>query len=327
MNRISNGHRLIFIVDDDKDNLKILKLALENEGYKTESASNGKEAIDKLSHLTPDLVLLDVNMPGLGGIETLGFLRLRKDYIAVIFVSGNTGTQAVVTGLDAGADDYIRKPFQIPEMLARVRAKIRIKDLQDDLREANRKLKELVEIDDLTGLFNMRSLYQKLDFEILRAKRTAKLVTVVMMDLDHFKSVNDSHDHLFGSYVLTEVGKILKENVRNIDFAARYGGDEFLMVLTEASKEGSQTFCERIRTKIEATLFQSGSDSMRVTSSIGFSMFDPTHPVDSRALVRAADRALYEAKDQGRNRVCFVDSKTVSVSEVAGVDPLLMRRK
>src|SRR5690606_31562220 len=129
--------------------------------------------------------------------------------------------------------DYIPKPFVPLEFLARVRTQLRIKDLHDQLRLMNEKLKELVDTDDLTGLFNMRSLYQKLDVELARARRYQRQVGVVMMDMDYFKSVNDGHDHLFGSYVLSQVGAIIRKTIRTTDIAARYGGDEFLIVLTE----------------------------------------------------------------------------------------------
>ena len=123
---------------------------------------------------------------------------------------------------------YVCKPFEVQELLSRVRAQLRIKDLNDNLKRANDRLKELIDIDDLTGLFNMRSLYKKLDFELDRGRRYNRSVCVIMMDLDHFKKVNDSNDHLFGSYVLTQVGRIIKSNTRNIDIPARYGGDESL---------------------------------------------------------------------------------------------------
>src|SRR5690606_20888894 len=148
------------------------------------------------------LVLLDVNMPDLNGLETLAFLRQNREYISTIFISGNSDDEDVIRGLDSGADDYITKPFDPAVMLARIRCQLRIKDLRDELRRANVRLQELVEIDDLTGLYNMRSLYQKVDHELGRAARFNRSVAAVMMDMDHFKSVNDEHDHLFGSYVL-----------------------------------------------------------------------------------------------------------------------------
>ncbi|MFN7729226.1 MAG: GGDEF domain-containing protein [Bdellovibrio sp.] len=185
---------------------------------------------------------------------------------------------------------------------------MRIKDLNDQLREANEKLKELVDIDDLTGLFNMRSVYQRLDFELERARRFNRQVAVVMMDMDFFKSVNDGHDHLFGSFVLTEVGAIVRKNIRNIDIGARYGGDEFLIVLTELSKEGAQIFCERLRKAIATKHFKNGPDEIHLTASLGFAITAIGDiGTDARSLVRLADNALYEAKRAGKNCVRHIE--------------------
>jgi two-component system, cell cycle response regulator len=258
------------------------------------------------------LVLLDVNMPGLNGLETLAKLRVRSEYVSVIFVSANSRTEDIIRGLDAGADDYVCKPFQVLELLSRVRSQLRIKDLNDNLQKANARLKELVDIDDLTGLFNMRSLYKRLDFELDRARRYGRSVAVIMMDLDHFKRVNDQHDHLFGSFVLTEVGKMIRENIRKVDFGARYGGDEFLVVLTEISLEGATVFANRLRQRIAEGTFKNEFYSMDLTASLGLAIANPNEEeVDARGMVRYADRALYKSKENGRNRVEVFDFKSM----------------
>src|SRR5690606_2856384 len=147
---------------------------LEHEGFKVMTVDTGEKAIQCIEEVHPDLLILDVNMPGISGIETLGALRQKLSYTAVIFVSANDKPEDVIKVLDAGADDYIRKPFDIRELISRVKAKLRVKDLNDQLRSANEKLQELVEIDDLTGLYNMRSIYQKLESEIVRSQRFKK---------------------------------------------------------------------------------------------------------------------------------------------------------
>jgi two-component system cell cycle response regulator len=194
-------------------------------------------------------------------------------------------------------------------LLARVRAHLRIKDLTDKLEIANRRLQQLVDIDDLTGLYNMRSVYQKLDNEIARAKRFGRAVGVVMMDMDDFKSVNDSNDHLFGSFVLSEVGKLIGENIRQVDFAARYGGDEFLIALSETTVEGAALFCERLRAVIEGYHFKSPTSAMNLTASLGLAVIEPSAfpNMDAKSLVRAADNALYRAKRNGKNCVKTFD--------------------
>ncbi len=297
--------RLVLVVDDDQDNQKLVAKALSYQGYQVLRASSGEEALKVLAENTPDLVLLDINMPGISGLDTLKHLRQRGEYVSVIFISAKSKKEDVIVGLDSGADDYICKPFDPYEMLARVRAQLRIKDLNDRLTAANARLKELVDIDDLTGLFNMRSIYQKIDAEIIRSRRYSRTVGAIMMDMDNFKSVNDCHDHLFGSFVLSQVGKIIKENIRQVDFAARYGGDEFLVILTETSEDGARIFAERIRKKIEEFLFKNDRDQMRLTASLGVAVINAHDTdIDSRDLVRKADNALYEAKRSGKN--CFV---------------------
>lgn len=300
--------RRVLVVDDDEDSLSIISEALRWEGYQVQTAISGGEALDLIQRWKPDLILLDVNMPGMNGIQTLTDLRRQEQYVSVMFISGNTSTEHVVRGLDSGADDYIPKPFDPLELLARVRTQLRIKDLNDQLRIANEKLKELVDTDDLTGLFNMRSIYQRIDTELQRGKRFGRQVCVVMMDMDHFKSVNDGHDHLFGSFVISEVGAIIRRSIRNIDLGARYGGDEFLMVLTETNFEGASKFCERLRANIEKYDFRNGKDHIRLTASIGFAITSPGDDyTDPQGIVRAADHALYESKRKGRNQVSCIE--------------------
>lgn len=306
--RIENQNRKILAVDDDPESLKLIQKALEWQGYQAQGATSGREALEKITAWEPHLVLLDVSMPGLNGLETLTFLRGSPEYVSTIFVSAHSNPEDVIRGLDAGADDYICKPYNPMELLARIRTQLRIKDIRDELNRANARLKELVEIDDLTGLYNMRNLYQRLDHELDRASRYDRSVAVVMMDMDYFKSANDENDHLFGSSVLTQVGKIIKDNIRKVDFAARYGGDEFLIVLTETNMEGAKTFCERIRKAIAGHKFRNDQHERHFTSSLGFAITNPGNKtIDARTLVRFADQQLYRAKELGRNRVEFYD--------------------
>ncbi len=309
---VENKKRKVLVVDDDDTNRMLVSKALEFEGYQVSQAESGAEGLKVIQEWQPHLVLLDVNMPGLNGLETLAKLRARDEYVSVMFVSANSRTEDVIRGLDSGADDYVCKPFEVLELLARVRSQLRIKDLHDSLKRANDRLKELVDIDDLTGLFNMRSLYKRLDFELDRARRYDRSVVVIMMDLDHFKRVNDQNDHLFGSFVLTQVGRMVRDNIRKVDFAARYGGDEFLVVLTEINREGAETFANRLRDRISKATFKNEFYSIELTASLGLAIANPNEQdVDARSLVRYADRALYLAKENGRNRVEVFDFKTL----------------
>lgn len=315
----STPQRRILVVDDDHDNRRLVAATLQHEGYAVENAEDGVEALAKCDKFAPDLLLLDINMPGMSGIDVLRKLRTRPHYHSVIFVTARGETDDVIFGLDAGADDYIRKPFNPYELLARVRAQLRIKDLNDQLTVANTKLQELIDIDDLTQLYNMRSIYPKIDKEIKRAVRYNRKVAVVMMDMDNFKSVNDTHDHLFGSFVLSSVGELIRQNIRDNDFAARYGGDEFLIVLVETNSEGAQRFSERLRSVVEKATFATRDCSMKLTASLGVAVMDPRTPdIDARTLVRLADNLLYEAKYAGKNCVRVVEMYDALKAQTSG---------
>ena len=303
--------RLLFVIDDDPDATKYLAGILEHQGYRVLSSNTSADTLQLLQMHKPDLLLLDINMPGLSGFEILNYLRQQEEYVSVIFVSGNSSQQHVVQGLNAGADDYIRKPYDPQELLSRIRAKLRIKDLHDKLTIANHQLKELVDRDDLTGLFNMRSFYDKLENELQRGSRYHRQVGVVMMDMDYFKLANDKQDHLFGSSVLAEVGKIIKHSIRKVDFAARYGGDEFIIVLTETTEHGAEMFTERLRDTIASHDFVYGSNVVHLTCSLGYALSGPGQTIDARTLTLHADKCLYEAKESGRNCVRSINFKDV----------------
>lgn len=303
MIRTSKTPKRILIVEDDAAILFVLEEALRQEGYEVKTAMAAAEAFQLVKSFQPHLVLTDNDLPEVSGLEMLRELRSHENYVTVIFISGRTESQFIVDALKAGADDYVRKPFRMDELFARIEVAIRVNDVHRALLEANMKLQDMVEHDDLTGLFNMHSMYEKIDIEIKRGQRFSRNVACVMMDLDKFKNVNDDHDHLFGSFVLREVGLIIKESLRDIDFAARYGGDEFLIVLTETSPEGAKYFAERLRKKIMEQEFKNHEHSIKLTCSLGFAVGGVGDTRLARQLVRDADRSLLEAKSSGRNRV------------------------
>ncbi len=300
---MQNQDRRLLVVDDDENTLTVVREALVQEGYSVETATSAKEGLELIKRIRPHLVISDHDMPELNGLEMLKKLRQEQNYVTLIFMSGRSDSQLVSLALKTGADDFIRKPFRFDEFLARVEAALRNNDIHKELREANEKLQEMVERDYLTGLFNMRSMYERIDFELKRAKRFKRNMSAVMLDMDHFKSVNDTNDHLFGSFVLKEVGEIIRNTIREVDFAARYGGDEFLIVLTETNENGTRIFCERLQMNIKAHTFDDGKNKIRLTVSIGYATITGQTELDARQLVREADHALYRAKTAGRDRV------------------------
>ncbi|MFN8944415.1 MAG: diguanylate cyclase [Pseudobdellovibrionaceae bacterium] len=308
--------RRILIIDDDRDSLESILEPLVQNKYDARSVTSGPESLRYIEKWQPHIVLIDSVDPNLGGLKILSRIREKLKYVSCIFLSRNKDPQAVISCLDAGADDYIVKPFNSSELLARVRTHIRIRDLQDKVMTVNEKLQELIEIDDLTGLFNMRSLYSKLDLEIERSRRFGRRICVIMVDMDHFKSVNDDHDHLFGSYVISEVGRLIKIATRNIDIPARYGGDEFLIVLTETHELGAMQFCERLQKTIQETTFKQGHDEMNLTISMGIALTNPGENITAREVVRRADHALYRAKEEGRNRICVHGQSPIEAMEM-----------
>jgi len=313
----------ILVVDDDKDSLRFVRAVLESQRFVVLTCESGSKALGTIKNFQPDLILLDIHMPGLDGFSVIQRIKSQAKNAAVIFLTADKDTDVLIRGLEAGALDYINKPFVPQELFARIRAHLRVKKLQDQLMEANRKLQDLVDVDDLTGLYNMRTIYEKIDREIYRAQRYNHGIGIIMLDMDHFKSVNDNHDHLFGSQVLAIMGGLIRNNIRNVDFGARYGGDEFMICLSQTTAEGAEAFAERFRKIVEDKLFEHEEDKIHLTVSMGLAVVvEGRTTMDSRSLVRHADRALYTSKESGRNQVTslrFEDSE--------GVDRKLLRHK
>ena len=308
-------NRPILVLDEDTDTLELMLEPLRWEGYDVRGLSSLKEASEFLNYWKPQMIIVDPDFANEDGLQFLNSVSGYLDSTSLIVVSSNSSSEQIAQCLDLGASDYIVSPFIPLEFLSRVRAQLRFRDAKEELMEANQKLLELVEIDDLTGLFNMRSIFQKLEFEMERGKRFNRPVTVVMIDMDRFKSVNDGHDHLFGSYVLSEVGKIIKASTRNVDIPARYGGDEFLIILSETPLSGVEQFCERLRKRVEQMTFSQGKDSIQLTLSIGHASTSGAENLGPKDLVRRADQALYKAKHEGRNRVVGYAAQDMSAGE------------
>jgi diguanylate cyclase (GGDEF)-like protein len=296
----------VLAAEDNPVFQSMLRTMLTKWGYDPILASDGKEAWQILqSPDAPRLAILDWMMPGMDGVEVCRLVRsaIQEPYIYILLLTARTESQDLVAGMEAGADDYLTKPFNTHELRVRLRAGRRILDLQEQLLVAREALREQATHDGLTGLLNRASILDTLHKEAARAEREYQPLAVLMMDLDRFKQINDTYGHLAGDAVLRETARRMKAAVRTYDAVGRYGGEEFLMVLPGCDAETAAQQAERIREVIAAEPYRAGTTSLSVTCSIGVTSRIHASDVDIEALVREADGALYAAKAAGRNRV------------------------
>jgi diguanylate cyclase (GGDEF)-like protein len=265
-------------------------------------AANGQLALDVCSKVRPDIAVLNVEMPIMGGWELLRRLKGDPKFadMPVIFLTGRTSTSEIVEGLKMGAHDYLRKPFEPPELIARVSAAIRVARLQQELNKQNIELDLLSRTDQLTGLPNRRSGEESLEAAFENSQRYGWPITILMIDVDHFKLVNDHHGHAGGDAVLKEVARRMSSVLRTGDVAARWGGEEFLIVLPNTDLQGGALLAERLLDVMREKTIDVGVERCTVTVSVGVAS-DSNMSVDK--LVQAADGALYLAKQSGRDRL------------------------
>ncbi len=268
-------------------------------------AGDGIEAFKLLLGTRVDLILCDLEMPRMDGIKLLGMVTSREELrdIPVIMLTGREDRELKIRLLSEGASDYVTKPFDSGELVARARVHLKIKALQDELRQSNEMLKHLSNTDPLTQLYNRRYMMDMLDKELQRARRKGTRLSLILMDIDHFKKVNDLYGHQNGDQVLATVAREAASDLRAYDFIARYGGEEFVIALPETGHDDALMIAERIRHRIQSLRFSAPLGTLRTTISLGVA----TYPVDGIAsvddLIREADAALYRAKADGRNRV------------------------
>lgn len=296
----------ILVADDDPTIRTILQSLLMRLHHKPVIAGHGDQAWASLQGAEPpELAILDWNMPGISGIEICRKLRQRKDapYVYVILLTGNDRLNDLVEGMEAGADDYMTKPFKPAELNVRLYAGLRILDLQRDLLAAKAQLERLANRDALTGLWNRRVILDRLDEELVRAERERSGVGAILLDIDRFKLINDRLGHQQGDAVLQQVAQRLKESLRPYDSVGRYGGEEFLVVVANCTKAETLTIAERLRHAIASMPLQSAVGEIPVTASFGVGVSDFNERRDGKTLIGTADWALYRAKALGRNRV------------------------
>lgn len=301
----------VLIIDDSEAVREKIMKTLESRGLFSRfyQAEDGLEGFKKLLASPVDIILCDLEMPRMDGFKFLGMMKGRPEVsdTPVIILTGNDDRELKIRGLDQGACDFITKPFDPEELVARMKVHLKIKHLQDDLKRSNELLLELSNTDHLTGLFNRRFLMESLDKEFQRARRKDGQVALLLLDIDHFKRVNDTHGHLQGDVVLQKVALHIQKELRSYDVAARYGGEEFVAVLPDTSLKEAFNVADRIRLSVQGMRFAGSLADERITVSLGVAMFPSPCYNDIDGLLRAADEALYQAKERGRNRVVVSD--------------------
>jgi diguanylate cyclase (GGDEF)-like protein len=292
----------ILVADDSLLIRAIVRNGLEEEGYQVVEAADGLSALERCRKRAPDVVLLDVEMPGIDGLEVLRQLKsdTRLQNIPVVFLTGRTSTEDIVAGLRGGAHDYLKKPFEPAELLARVGSAVHVKQLQDQLWERNVELERLSRTDALTGLYNRWHLVDELARQRRTADRHHDPLAVILFDIDHFKRINDTYGHPAGDLVLCEFARRLPEELRAGDVAGRWGGEEFLILMPRTDLAGAMAAAERIRAATATNPVTVAGQTITVTVSGGCAVGPAQDPDE---LIHAADARLYEAKTSGRNRI------------------------
>lgn len=310
-NHLNPSSASILIVDDTEDNLEILGDILTFNGHKVQAARSGEEALKRVQESRPDLILLDILMPGMDGFEVCTRLKASESTkdIPVIFVSSMADIDSKVKGFKVGAIDYINKPFQFAEILARVNTQVTMLRLHRHLEMQNAELERLANTDYLTDLFNRRCFFHAAEKKLAGANLCGAPISITLIDLDHFKHVNDTHGHLVGDRVLVHVAQLIRTHCREHDVAARYGGEEFVILHSAVDSQAAFRVVEGIRKAVELTPFLHEREAIGVTLSAG--VVDTKGRMDCSRIddvLALADIALYRAKDGGRNQVVIFEN-------------------
>jgi two-component system, cell cycle response regulator len=298
----------VLIVQAEPAERAFQKSLFVEAGMSVVEAGSGSQALDYLATDCPDLVILGRSLPDMDGLDLLPRLKSGElDFVPVLVASHRSETAERVRGLQLGADDYVSRPCDPAELLARARALLRTKQTHDRIRRLQLTLEQMVVNDPLTGLHNRRYLMDRLLQEMQRSDRHGEPLAFAMIDLDGFKPINDLYGHVLGDKVLRAVGNAISRSVRVSDIAARYGGDEFAVILPQTPPEGAMRVCERLLRAISESGFQDDSGrSCRVTASLGLAYYPADDVETPEDLVHSADGALYGAKRSGKNRYTAV---------------------
>jgi diguanylate cyclase (GGDEF)-like protein len=305
MTETTDKKKRILIAEDDAVSRRLLEVFLVKWGFEVVVATNGTDALQLLERMdAPRLAVLDWMMPGLEGVQVCQKLRANTDrpYVYVLLLTARAQKEDLLHGLECGADDYLTKPFDAQELRARLHVGQRVLDLQDRLIAISEELLFRATHDTLTGVANRGVILDIVSRERMRQARDGKSFGIVMVDIDHFKYVNDTYGHPIGDVVLQETSKRMAASVRPYDFVGRYGGEEFLIVVPTSDVPGLMGLAERIRKSIESKPVHTEAGGISITASLGVAASTESNPQDAQELLRLADDALYRAKQRGRNR-------------------------
>jgi diguanylate cyclase (GGDEF)-like protein len=306
----------VMVIEDHPDQRDLLAIVLQREGYKVITAANGIEALEKLTAEKVQIALSDIMMPKMDGFELIKRIRgnpaLKNIYLILITARIQEGDR--VRGLDLGADDYITKPFSFSELLARIRVGSRVVQYQQHLEYQT-------QVDSLTGLFNRRAFENKVGEEFERSKRYHSPLSLLILDIDNFKLINDTYGHHGGDAALVKISETFREKTRQSDFPARYGGEEFVLVLPATDQENAVQAATKIHGAIRSSAFGTTARPFRLTVSIGVSSTSVKFYSDWRELLRDADHALYIAKGSGKDRIETCESEKQIAQLETRVDP------
>jgi len=295
---------LILAVDDNSVNRILLEKLLKKEGYKITILGSSEEVMPYLADITPDIILLDLMMPNINGLELCESIKLNPNFqeIPVIFLTASDEKKDLLKAFNLGAVDYITKPFHNQELLARIKNHLELKFTRDELKKALIELEKLAKTDDLTGISNRRNFLALAQREFNLARRQKRYFSLLILDIDYFKTINDTYGHPIGDKVIQFVANKCVESVRKEDLCARWGGEEFIIFLSETDLEGAVMVANRIRMGVDQETIEIEDHQINVTVSIGVSVYNNDDASVNQTISRG-DMALYRAKNEGRNRV------------------------
>ncbi len=311
----------VLIAEDDPISRRLLESKLVKWGYDVIVTSHGKEALEKLkSDNTPGLAILDWMMPEMDGVAVCREVRkqAKEPYIYILLLTAKGRKEDIIEGMDAGADDYITKPFYSHELEVRLRAGRRIVELQEELISARESLRIQATRDALTGVWNRAAIVDQVRQELSRAGRERTSISIIMADLDHFKKINDTYGHMAGDAVLREATRRMQSVLRIYDQIGRYGGEEFLIILPGCNKSVAFAIADRLRKSIGEEAVNTPEGIIHVTCSLGVTVVDEAKEEDIDQIIKVADTELYRAKEGGRNRVEVLAMSETGEKDMAG---------